>query len=689
MARLHFDFDDSSFSRRTLCENMFSGCTSLKKINLYMPQKYTSDGDHFTNWVLNVAERGDFYYDTEYEHTLDISQKFPFGVNGIPSGWRTYNIYEHYTNNEYTSFLGTEFLITSGSNSSKNGRGDITKKSTITNMEKSFDENGTHQMNTYNIDSSYNQEIWGYKSFNGPVKFRNGIYGECASLITLPSSKWPPKVSNNTTRYDNFCGSTLYTSYDNIGESSFITKQYETWVGGGAHTAHYESKLNSSRVSNNSTAAANVSVTVESQVDESLLYPYSEVNITAKTPNKLSEITASCYEMADGIPVSEVSIKTDSIVIDSNITTLNTGISYKYNYNDNFSYNDYYIYKRASRMRGRHVNLLVNNSTDTYKVWSKVLCSYGEYFLYNVMVEISGGAYKDRSFIFYIKYDELKKAWPMNPFSPDSISQTVTAMRLPNGSTYTPDTSHAITTAYEISSVNTASYAKDQYGTFYPIINETLYKLNSELPYIESISLVVNGVQYSDYKIVRAPVGLIVLAGNYLYIGNELYFDNNAIYFSFVADCYCNIDVSNINQDLCTSIIEEFDSNYRRVKHIIYLGNYMYRFSAPIGNVLDTYYSLTQAGTIDITPAPTYYTASANKMYARSGDADMISWTDISGCTDSEIRYYSDQCTVGKIITTTYINKSVGNGQTLDLSICISSPYTDAIHFADAWHHFS
>lgn len=183
-ARLHFDFDDSSFSRRTLCENMFSGCTSLKRINLYMPQKYTSDGNHFTNWVLNVAEHGDFYYDTEYEHTLDISQKFPFGVNGIPSGWIKYNIYEHYTNNEYTGFLGTEFLITSGSNSSKNGRGDITKKSTLANMEKSFDESNTHQMNTYNADGSYNQEIWGYKSFNSPVQFRNGIYGEDWSIYT-------------------------------------------------------------------------------------------------------------------------------------------------------------------------------------------------------------------------------------------------------------------------------------------------------------------------------------------------------------------------------------------------------------------------------------------------------------------------------------------------------------------------
>jgi hypothetical protein len=75
-------------------------------------------------------------------------------------------------------------MITSGSNSDSNGRGDITTQSTLSNMEKSFDENNNHPMNTYNADGSYNQEIWGYKVFNSPVQFRNGIYGENFSITS-------------------------------------------------------------------------------------------------------------------------------------------------------------------------------------------------------------------------------------------------------------------------------------------------------------------------------------------------------------------------------------------------------------------------------------------------------------------------------------------------------------------------
>jgi hypothetical protein len=69
-------------------------------------------------------------------------------------------------------------MITHGQDSPSNGRGSILDKSTLSNMENSFDENGTHPMNSYNEDGSYNQEIWGYKCFNSPVKFNNGIYGD-------------------------------------------------------------------------------------------------------------------------------------------------------------------------------------------------------------------------------------------------------------------------------------------------------------------------------------------------------------------------------------------------------------------------------------------------------------------------------------------------------------------------------
>lgn len=38
------------------------------------------------------------------------------------------------------------------------------------------DTASTYEMNKYNYDGSYNQEIWGYKKFNGPVLFSNNLY---------------------------------------------------------------------------------------------------------------------------------------------------------------------------------------------------------------------------------------------------------------------------------------------------------------------------------------------------------------------------------------------------------------------------------------------------------------------------------------------------------------------------------
>ena len=109
-------------------------------------------------------------------------------------------------------------LITNGCDSSENGRGSITMKSTIGNMAKEnpFLKGGRYgydsgygapiKPDTYNSDGSYNQEIWGYKCFNSPVSFRNGIYGENASLIAFSD--------------DNFSGSTLYQKDSGLSQCS-------------------------------------------------------------------------------------------------------------------------------------------------------------------------------------------------------------------------------------------------------------------------------------------------------------------------------------------------------------------------------------------------------------------------------------------------------------------------------------
>ena len=177
------------------CHNMFYGCSSLKVIRC--GAKYIDESSATQSWVYGVSKNGVF---------IKSTANYTSGTSGIPEGWAVvtkdddyfavhkepdhgFRIDKHTPSDNYKN----DYLVTSGTDSSTNGRGYIAntfnKESTIGKMERSFDENNTHPMNTYNTDGSFNQEIWGYKSFNSPVKFRNGVYGECASLTTLDSTE--------------------------------------------------------------------------------------------------------------------------------------------------------------------------------------------------------------------------------------------------------------------------------------------------------------------------------------------------------------------------------------------------------------------------------------------------------------------------------------------------------------------
>ena len=92
------------------------------------------------------------------------------------------------TSDDFTLRYKKDYLITSGSASNTSyGRGDVTDKSTVFNMKavNPIKDPDAPEMDTYCSDGSYNQDVWGYKCFNGPVSFRNGIYGEFGSLTTL------------------------------------------------------------------------------------------------------------------------------------------------------------------------------------------------------------------------------------------------------------------------------------------------------------------------------------------------------------------------------------------------------------------------------------------------------------------------------------------------------------------------
>lgn len=188
------------------CRDMFYGCSSLKLIRCgakYLTSSATK------SWVYGVSKNGVFIKST----TEDMS--YMSGPDGIPEGWAVvtkdddyfavhkepdhgFRIDKHTPSDNYKN----DYLVTSGTDSSTNGRGYIAntynKESTIGKMERSFDENNTHPMNTYNADGSFNQEIWGYKSFNSPVKFRNGLYGEDWSIYTFDHEA-DPHISEKST----------------------------------------------------------------------------------------------------------------------------------------------------------------------------------------------------------------------------------------------------------------------------------------------------------------------------------------------------------------------------------------------------------------------------------------------------------------------------------------------------------
>lgn len=189
----------------SFCDNMFSGCTQLNKVICYSYDPY--EMFDYSEWLTNAASVGEFF-------TID-ENGWTTGAGGIPFGWSVYEEPSYKREMRYSILLmsgndvGNE-VMSVGTDSTNNGRGYISDESTIYSMESSFDENGAHTMGTFNDDGSYNQDIWGYKSFNSPVQFRNGIYGECTSLTTFMDDQ----AHCGTRLKVNSIGDTSYHNYD-------------------------------------------------------------------------------------------------------------------------------------------------------------------------------------------------------------------------------------------------------------------------------------------------------------------------------------------------------------------------------------------------------------------------------------------------------------------------------------------
>ena len=93
----------------------------------------------------------------------------------------------------YDELNSTDNLITSGSDSGWLGKklqGDDSNDLDLSKINPLFDKDlyEKYRPGVNTNDGSVNQDIWGFKCFNSPVSFRNGIYGDTYSITENKSS---------------------------------------------------------------------------------------------------------------------------------------------------------------------------------------------------------------------------------------------------------------------------------------------------------------------------------------------------------------------------------------------------------------------------------------------------------------------------------------------------------------------
>ena len=203
-------------------ESMFQGCTSLEKAPKLPATALTDDCYKSMFYgcpsVTSVAINAE--YDSEYETNSAVSN-IVSSLTGdfyadsswlghVPNNWNLLSYenfvedYEEGHEDSYTYDLNTylveynvqyrsvgdskfksDVLVASGSDSDNNGRGELNSNTTFNMLQSNPFNSANLTTDDYNHkDGSFTQEIWGYKCFNSPVSFRNGLYGENARLTT-------------------------------------------------------------------------------------------------------------------------------------------------------------------------------------------------------------------------------------------------------------------------------------------------------------------------------------------------------------------------------------------------------------------------------------------------------------------------------------------------------------------------
>lgn len=156
----------------------------------------------------------------------------------------------------YDELNSTDNLITSGSDSGWLGKklqGDDSNDLDLSKINPLFDKElyEKYRPGVNTNDGSVNQDIWGYKCFNSPVSFRNGIYGEWGKLVVN-------KETESTSTYSEVLKESVFAS-------TITSKDTKVCVGNViGHSddsildtaVHYDSNVNESRMISSSSTLA-------------------------------------------------------------------------------------------------------------------------------------------------------------------------------------------------------------------------------------------------------------------------------------------------------------------------------------------------------------------------------------------------------------------------------------------------
>ena len=172
-----------------------------------------------------------------------MSDKSKLGFNINPKNYDELNSIDNLiTSGSDSGWLGNKLQGSNGSNSL-----DISKINPL--FDKELYERYRPGVNTN--DGSVNQDIWGYKCFNSPISFRNGVFGECGKLIVN-------KETESTSTYSEVLKESVFAS-------TITSKDTKVCVGNLiGHSddyildtaVHYDSNVNESRMISSSSTLA-------------------------------------------------------------------------------------------------------------------------------------------------------------------------------------------------------------------------------------------------------------------------------------------------------------------------------------------------------------------------------------------------------------------------------------------------